>query len=194
MSDFDNGASAPKGVSRRTVAKAMAWSVPVVAVAATAPLVAASPVIPPPPVFNFGNAVKNPGNSCTTTCVMKQSYGVPVTVSNPAPTNFIIKFTDYKIDGDAVGVNNVGVVYGGTINCANKVSSCTHSCAGATAANSVCIPAGQTYTFWVFSNSKGASPQGGQEIPWEWIDPNDACSVVLSDSATSATSPPNDAC
>ena len=33
MSDFENDASAPKGVSRRTVAKAMAWSVPVVAVA-----------------------------------------------------------------------------------------------------------------------------------------------------------------
>ena len=33
----------PTGVSRRTVTKAMAWAVPVVAIASTAPLAAASP-------------------------------------------------------------------------------------------------------------------------------------------------------
>lgn len=34
----------PTGVSRRTVTKAMAWAVPVVAIASTAPLAAASPI------------------------------------------------------------------------------------------------------------------------------------------------------
>ena len=40
MSELDQ--PTPKGISRRTVAKAMAWSVPVVAVAAAVPAYAAS--------------------------------------------------------------------------------------------------------------------------------------------------------
>jgi hypothetical protein len=49
------------GVSRRTVAKAMAWSVPAVALAVPAPAYAASPCTP---VFSFGAAsCKCPGGS-----------------------------------------------------------------------------------------------------------------------------------
>lgn len=58
MSDLEEPKS---GVSRRTVAKAMAWSVPAVALAVPAPAYAASgggPDITP------GTAFKLPGNSC----------------------------------------------------------------------------------------------------------------------------------
>ncbi|WP_353827032.1 hypothetical protein [Agromyces sp. SYSU T0242] len=62
MSDLEE----PKpGVSRRTVAKAMAWSVPAVALAVPAPAYAASG--PPPQVF-VGVACKLPGNSLGTKC------------------------------------------------------------------------------------------------------------------------------
>lgn len=55
----DNERSA-SGVSRRTVAKAMAWSVPVIAVAATVPQAAASEPIVPSVVA--GTFCKHPGN------------------------------------------------------------------------------------------------------------------------------------
>ena len=50
----------PGRVSRRTVAKGMAWSVPAVAVASAAPVFAASGAPPTPAV---GEACKLPGNS-----------------------------------------------------------------------------------------------------------------------------------
>jgi hypothetical protein len=49
------------GVSRRTVAKGLAWSVPVVVVATAAPAHAASGV---PPKVTITSACKYPGNSC----------------------------------------------------------------------------------------------------------------------------------
>ncbi|CAN5396465.1 hypothetical protein BH10ACT5_BH10ACT5_18820 [soil metagenome] len=187
----------PKGVSRRTVTKAMAWAVPVIAVAATVPGAVASPA--PPPFFDFLNGSKNPGNSCTTTCIPKQSYGVPVTVTNPQATSLIIQFTDYLVNGSSVGINNVGVVYPG-LNCATKVASCPLP-AGCTvvdsipisANNSICVPAGATLTFWVISGDAGSSAQATQNIPWRWIDPT-ACSVIASGTAFSPTAPPNDFC
>lgn len=60
MSEIDLDQPTPKGVSRRTVAKAMAWAVPVVAIAAPAPAFAVSgkaPTICP------GVGCKLPGNS-----------------------------------------------------------------------------------------------------------------------------------
>ena len=81
MSELDQ--PTPKGISRRTVAKAMAWSVPVVAVAAAVPAYAASGS---PPVITPGTACKSPGNSCET---FNKGYRVPVTIQNPDPTKTI---------------------------------------------------------------------------------------------------------
>lgn len=81
MSELDQ--PTPKGISRRTVAKAMAWSVPVVAVAAAVPAYAASGS---PPTFVVGNACKSPGSSCKT---FDKGYQVPVTITNPDPTQTI---------------------------------------------------------------------------------------------------------
>jgi hypothetical protein len=53
----------PAGISRRSVAKGMAWSVPAVAVASAAPAFAASGG---GPTLQFVSACKNPGNSCKT--------------------------------------------------------------------------------------------------------------------------------
>ncbi len=186
-----------KGVSRRTVAKAMAWTVPVIAVAATVPQAAAS--APPPPFFDFGNGKKNPGNSCTNACIPKQSYGVPVTVQNTTGSNLVIQFTNYLINNVSTGVNNVGVIYSGTtIDCAAKVAgcslaSCTVDGIPLSPTNSVCVPPNTSFVFWVMSNEFGSSPQGSQLIPWRWVNPA-TCTVVGSGNATSPTSPPNDFC
>ena len=60
MSDIENVEPEKKGVSRRTVTKAMAWAVPVIAVAAPVPAFAASGG---PPDVEVGQACKLPGNS-----------------------------------------------------------------------------------------------------------------------------------
>ena len=74
MSDLEE----PKaGVSRRTVAKAMAWSVPAVALAVPAPAYAASGG---PPTIIVGDACKLPGNSCGD--VFVKGYVFEVTITN----------------------------------------------------------------------------------------------------------------
>lgn len=56
----------PTGISRRTVTKAMAWAVPVIAIAAPVPAFAASGG---PPTGVFQGACKLPGNACGTVFV-----------------------------------------------------------------------------------------------------------------------------
>ncbi|WP_173921763.1 hypothetical protein [Agromyces sp. Marseille-P2726] len=124
-----------------------------------------------------------------------------MTVSNPTDSDLVIQFTDYNFGADSngnggasIGVNNVGVAYPQSpINCNVKVASCAPLPCGA-ANNSVCVPAGSTLMFWVFSNEFGSSPNTSQYIPWQWLDPSNGCAVVLNSAAYSPTSPPNDAC
>ena len=60
MSDIENVEPEKKGVSRRTVTKAMAWAVPVIAIATPVPAFAASGG---PPGVAVGVACKLPGGS-----------------------------------------------------------------------------------------------------------------------------------
>ncbi len=85
------------GLKRRTLARGAAWSLPTIAVSVPAVAMAASGKTPPPPTFDFLNAYKNPGNSCTSACIPKQSYGVPVVVTNPSAQDFYIQFTRLDI-------------------------------------------------------------------------------------------------
>ncbi|KJL31164.1 hypothetical protein [Microbacterium azadirachtae] len=87
----------PKGVSRRTVTKAMAWAVPAVALAAPIPAFAVSG---PPPQINAGAACKSPGNSCST---FPKGYNVPATVHNPDPTK-TIWITAITITNNTTGI------------------------------------------------------------------------------------------
>lgn len=98
MSDLEE----PKaGVSRRTVAKAMAWSVPAVALAVPAPAYAASGG---PPTIQVGDACKLPGNSCGD--VFVKGYVFDVTISNNTgkdiylynQAGFLITFTEDNPD------------------------------------------------------------------------------------------------
>ena len=81
MSDLEEQKS---GMSRRTVAKAMAWSVPAVALAIPAPAYASSGETP---TFVQGVACKLPGQSCPT----EFGYIFPITVENNTGKTIVIE-------------------------------------------------------------------------------------------------------
>jgi hypothetical protein len=84
------------GVSRRTVVKGAAWTVPAIAVAAAAPAIAATPLV----TFAVGLACKHPGNpkhyhfnldvtnngSVTTTVTITSAVFDPSAASDPTVT------------------------------------------------------------------------------------------------------------
>ena len=94
MSDIEE----PKpGVSRRTVAKAMAWSVPAVALAVPAPAYAASGA---PPGVAVGQACKLPGNSqagCSAIFAgipgldAAKAFAIPLLISNNTNKPIVLK-------------------------------------------------------------------------------------------------------
>ncbi len=88
------------GVSRRTVAKAMAWSVPAVALAVPAPAYAASPGI----ITVNGAGCKLPG---TRRDVFK-GYAFRATISNTTNAQITVTITDMTLNGDDLG--SVGVI------------------------------------------------------------------------------------
>lgn len=90
-----------KGISRRTVTKAMAWSVPAIAVATSVPAYAASGG---GPSVVIGDACKLPGNSCGNVFVKGYVFDVtitnntskPIYLYNQAP--YLITFTETNPD------------------------------------------------------------------------------------------------
>ncbi|PKH37909.1 hypothetical protein SAMN05192575_101983 [Nocardioides alpinus] len=181
--------------SRRTLVRGVAWSVPVVAVAANAPAFATSHDVPPPPIFDFTKGYKNPGNKCTSACIPKGSYGVPVTVTNQSGEDFYIQFTSYFIGATDIGVFGLTT---GIVGCPKSFPACSPGgqCVTTpplTASNSVCVPSGTTLTIYVTSNENGSSEQTSQAIDYKWIRKSD-CSVASTGRGTSPTSPPNDVC
>ena len=93
MSDLEEPKS---GVSRRTVAKAMAWSVPAVALAVPAPAYAASGN---PPTVAVGVACKLPGNSLSDCSEIagienldpEKAYAIPLLVTNNTSKDIVLK-------------------------------------------------------------------------------------------------------
>lgn len=84
MNDFGNDASAPKGVTRRTVVKGAAWAVPVIAVASAAPAFAASPVRQPGDHCYQGGYA---GNAFRFYVNQPTNVGDFITISGPAAQN-----------------------------------------------------------------------------------------------------------
>ncbi len=89
------------GVSRRTVAKAMAWSVPVVALAVPTPAYAASPGV----ITLTGLGCKLPGNSAP----QYKGYAFRATISNTTNAAVTVTITDMDLGasdlGDVTAVN-----------------------------------------------------------------------------------------
>lgn len=83
-----------RSVSRRTLAKGAAWSVPTVALAATAPALANS--IQVPPRFKFEGACKSPGSSCKS---FPKGYKFTFTICNDSPVDIYIQTVAYAVSG-----------------------------------------------------------------------------------------------
>ncbi|GLI27198.1 hypothetical protein ARHIZOSPH14_14400 [Agromyces rhizosphaerae] len=95
MTEIDNsGVDQPKGISRRTVTKAMAWSVPAVAVAASVPAYAASPGI----ITLDGRACKLPGRSNDT----YKGYAFGIIVTNPYNVPITVTITNIELGGSTL--------------------------------------------------------------------------------------------
>ncbi|RXZ46233.1 hypothetical protein [Agromyces binzhouensis] len=113
MSDLEE----PKpGVSRRTVAKAMAWSVPAVALAVPAPAYAASG---PPPEVLVGVACKLPGASADKKCAdlfaglpgldPEKAFAIPLLITNNTSKTIVLK-PSISIISSGLPFNVVGVI------------------------------------------------------------------------------------
>ncbi|TQM58476.1 hypothetical protein FBY41_3843 [Humibacillus xanthopallidus] len=93
----DDPSRPPSGVSRRSVAKGIAWSVPAVAVASAAPALAASGAAPVP---TFISACKYPGNSCST---RPKGYSLYFQIANPtSKTIYVYTVSIANLSGSAL--------------------------------------------------------------------------------------------
>lgn len=95
----------PGGISRRTVAKGVAWAVPAVLVAGTVPAYAASPQLS----GIIGSACKYPGNS-TANC--DKSFRIGSTWTNSGTTTLTVTFSAVV---ESVNLTQVGVVIDGVV-------------------------------------------------------------------------------
>ena len=93
MSDLEE----PKpGISRRTVAKAAAWSVPAIALAVPSPAYA---VASPKLIELTGRGCKLPGNA---TDIFK-GYAFEAIITNPNQTSVTVSITDITLKGEDLG-------------------------------------------------------------------------------------------
>ncbi|RYC07305.1 hypothetical protein [Nocardioides zhouii] len=197
MSDF----------TRRTVVRGAAWTVPVVAVATTVPAFAASNV-PPPPVINFGGACGNTGAQ-QKGCGGDKTLQVPLTLSNPGPTDIIFQITAMFTcncataptsatpgDGTAVGVRGIFATPNHTVPSQNDCTLVTPpspACPGGIAGGNVLVPAGTSNaTYWIESNSLGSSSTFSSRITFRLLAVG-SCAVLRTGEAftASAISPAN---
>lgn len=132
------------GVSRRTLAKGAAWTVPAVAVAAAAPAYAKSGV---PIVIDFDNAsaCKIPGKS------MGYCYN----------KGYVLWAEFDNTSAIAVEVTITGMTVGGVSQCIVGVVDYTSSCNTALSSNTFTVPANGTRYIGIYSN---ASSDSGSDI------------------------------
>jgi hypothetical protein len=89
------GGEAPSGISRRTVTKAMAWAVPVIAVAAPVPAYAASQIM-----FDLnGLGCKLPGNSNS----IFKGYAFALTIDNDSTVTVVVEILSITLNGEDLG-------------------------------------------------------------------------------------------
>lgn len=167
MSEIEEPAP-PAGVSRRTVAKAMAWSVPVIAVAATVPSAAAS--APPPPFFDFGKGCATVGNGaggCSGTPKTPQVPGY-ATNSTGAPLVLQIIGAQSRVLNDAQFFSDYTVwnFNGREDQCAPQVPA-----SGCEGYPSFAVGPGATVDFWVVGHEFGNSSSFEMNITYRWIQP-----------------------
>ena len=176
-------ANSTSPLSRRTIAKGMAWTAPVVAIGVGAPHAAATP--PPPPVFNFGEGCKSSGGSGKGCIGTKDSKEIPGSFKNTGTQTLVLQFTGFKLGtltcsgGSEVGVGGV------RSSSATPLPGCASNLL-----NAIAIPAGATVLFLVGSGDAGSSPSTSSSVSWRLLDAS--CNQLAADCATGSVS--NDPC
>lgn len=193
------------GVSRRHLAKGAAWTLPVVAIAATAPMAAASIDTPPPPVIDFGSACGNTG-STGKGCGGSKTVQVPLLLTNNTGDDVVFQITSmYTCTGCATPPTGPGNgVANGTRGIWSTPDFSTNNtcltppyanCPGGTQLATIVVPSGTTNgTYWIESASLGNASNFQTEIKYRWLNATDC--TVLPDTAGGAktnvlTSPQN---
>jgi len=186
-------------LSRRSVAKGVAWTAPVVAIAATAPMAAATKV-PPTTVIRFGGACGNTGSDGKG-CGGDKTIQVPLTLTNLTGADLVFQVTSMytclnkkNTCEEAPTGPGAGVVEGtrgiwttavpGQFSPTNACGTPVYStCGGGTVKGSIVVPNGTTgATYWIESNSLGSASAFWSTINYQWVTPSTAspaCEVVI---------------
>jgi len=175
-------ASAPKRVTRRTVAKGAAWTVPAVVVAAPAASAATSPPEePPPPFFDWDDGCATVGSGSGGCNGIDKTPQVPVFLSNPTGQALVFqvtgsKFWNFNQNEPAAYASNhqLWTNTGAENPCAPQIT--TTSCGGYL---SVTVAAGTCAYIWVV----GGAPLQNASAFWakfiyRWVTPAPECTVV----------------
>jgi hypothetical protein len=184
-----------EGVSRRTVAKAMAWAVPAIAVAATVPTAAAS--APPPPVIDFGGACGNTG-ATQKGCGSDKSLQVPLTLTNPTPQAIVFQITSMTTANGTNPADTTSAVTLFSTTAFDPDNLCfavtPSTCSGGVA--SIIVPANTVVPlkFWIVSGSLQNSSSFLTTINWRLLANNPTNCTPLSNGTAqtaNAISPAN---
>jgi len=190
----------PRQVSRRTLMKGAAWAVPVLAVAATSPLAAASGNVPPAPGIDFGGGCGNTG-ATKKGCGGSQTLQVPLTLSNNTGRDIVFQVVSMYTCNCGTAPTAAGPgVYSGvrgifkTPTFGIPQNDCTAVpdrpvggtvCAGGTANGTILVPDGTTdQKYWIESAETGSSSTFSATISWRMLDA-ETCEVLQEETAKS---------
>jgi len=196
----------PTGVSRRTVAKAMAWTVPAIAVAATVPLAAASDrtclpidgITDPRVEIGVCDTCGNPGGSNKGCASNLQHYWqTPIYLNNPGPDELVFHVTSFQLNGIEYGA--AGGAFGLYLATGTSSDDCTvvdQTCTTCTFTDNpnsfTCMPPAMARTkFWILSNDFGNSSSSTIRIEWELINAATCAPVTSGVSGAIFSSAPN---
>ncbi len=187
--------------SRRTLVRGVAWSVPVVAVAANAPAFATSHDVPPPPVINFGGACGNTGAK-QKGCGGDKTIQVPLTLSNPTSEDVVFQITSmYTCNcetaptaagaGVVSGVRGIFRTPSHAVANQNKCAPVAEAtCSGGVDGGTILVPAGTAAaTYWIESNSLGDASRFSSRISYRLLSASgsgSSCAVLSTGEAFTA--------
>lgn len=164
-------------VSRRTVAKGVAWAVPTVMVAGAAPAYAVSP-FPPDPSFDWANGCATTG-SVSGCANAKKTAQVPFTAKNTTAQELQLQITGVKSwnsnqskPGSFAAAGGIYTNNGTENNCDPKLGV-----PGCGRHPSVTIPAGATLSLWLVGSELGNSSAFWMEVKYQWVTPD--CTTVI---------------
>jgi hypothetical protein len=170
MTEHKNTAARPSGgLSRRTVVKGAAWSVPVMMVGSAAPAMAMSPFLS----FN-GDACKNPGKSCKD-FPKSYTYGLAATPIGGVP--ICIRITKVEVATDPGSSNFVEATKVDILNVTSGIVLNGCDCGGANG-TIAWLEVNSPGTFELTAGEYGDSNNSEMRITYTAYIPGSGCTVI----------------